>query len=72
MVLGIIVGTQVENWTLLTSCYVFVQIVTTIGYGDITVTDPRMKLFMSFYVLVCILLVAGFFSDVVNSIIQQE
>ena len=32
LALGIIVGTRIEGWTLLTSCYVFVQIVTTIGY----------------------------------------
>jgi potassium channel subfamily K len=72
MLLGIMAGTQIEGWTLLTSFYVFVQIVTTIGYGDVTVDDQRMKLFMAFYVLVCILLVAGFFSDVINQIIQHE
>lgn len=72
ILLGIVAGTHMEGWTLLTSCYVFVQIVTTIGYGDITVHTERMKLFMAFYVLVCILLVAGFFSDIVNQIIQHE
>lgn len=72
VVLGIVVGTQIEGWTLLTSCYVFVQIVTTIGYGDITVAEPKMKLFMAFYVLVCILLVAGFFSELVNGFLQGE
>jgi len=72
VLLGVLAGTQMEGWTLLTSCYVFVQIVTTIGYGDITVADPQMKLFMSFYVMVCILLVAGFFSDLVNQIIKHE
>jgi potassium channel subfamily K len=72
LVLGILVGTRIEGWTLLTSCYVFVQIVTTVGYGDITVTEPRMKLFMAFYVMVSILLIAGFFSDSVNSLLQGE
>lgn len=72
VVLGVTVGTRIEGWTLLTSCYVFVQIVTTIGYGDITVQEPQMKLFMAFYVMVCILLVAGFFSDSVNQIIQHQ
>lgn len=72
VVLGVAVGTQIEGWTLLTSCYVFVQIVTTIGYGDITVQEPSMKLFMAFYVMVCILLVAGFFSDSVNQLIQHQ
>lgn len=72
LVLGIIVGTRIEGWTLLTSCYVFVQIVTTIGYGDITVAEPKMKLFMAFYVLVTILLIAGFVSDSVNQLLQGE
>lgn len=72
LALGIIVGTRIEGWTLLTSCYVFVQIVTTIGYGDITVAEPRMKLFMAFYVIICILLVAGFFSDCVNQVLAHE
>lgn len=72
LVLGIMVGTKIEGWTLLTSCYVFVQIVTTIGYGDITVSEPRMKLFMTFYVLVTILLIAGFVSDTVNQLLQGE
>merc|ERR1719316_2441991 len=72
LALGIIVGTRIEGWTLLTSCYVFVQIVTTIGYGDITVAEPKMKLFMAFYVLVTILLIAGFVSDSVNQLLQGE
>lgn len=72
LLLGVVVGTQVENWSVVTSLYVFVQIVTTIGYGDITVDTQTMKLFMAFYVLVSVMLIAGFMTDVAQSFMDTE
>lgn len=48
---GVVCVKFIEGWQVITSLYVIVQIVTTIGYGDFTVTSDRMKLFCSFYVL---------------------
>jgi hypothetical protein len=42
---------HIEGWQIITSLYVVVQIVTTIGYGDFTVKSDSMKLFCAFYVL---------------------
>jgi len=60
-----------EDMDLVAALYVMVQIITTVGYGDLTVasSDP-MKLFMSFYVLFCLLFVAGAVSTVVEQVIQ--
>mmetsp|Transcript_21236 Transcript_21236/g.65788 ORF Transcript_21236/g.65788 Transcript_21236/m.65788 type:complete len:303 (-) Transcript_21236:17-925(-) len=46
-----------EGWRFLTAIYVIVQIVTTIGYGDFTVTTEGMKFFCAIYVL--LMLMAG-------------
>lgn len=40
-----------EGWQFLTSIYVITQIVTTVGYGDVTVSDTDTKLFFSFYIM---------------------
>lgn len=72
LLLGVAIGVQVENWSVVTSMYVFVQIVTTIGYGDVTVETELMKLFMSCYVLVSVMLIAGFMTDVAQSFMDTE
>lgn len=51
MAAGVVQVQQIEGWQILTSLYVIVQIVTTIGFGDFTVTSENMKLFCAFYVL---------------------
>lgn len=47
-----------DHWGFLETCYVIVQIFTTIGYGDFTVTNWGTKVFMSFYVIVCLIALA--------------
>ena len=49
---GVFMLMTFEDMDLVAALYVMVQIITTVGYGDLTVasSDP-MKLFMSFYVL---------------------
>jgi len=49
-----------------------VQIVTTIGYGDVTVQTEWMKLFMTFYVLASLLVVANFFNLIFDVVIESN
>jgi len=70
--LGVIMGMIIEGWEFLTALYVIVQIVTTIGYGDVTVQNDGMKLFMAFYVLACLLVVANFFNLIFDLIIERN
>ena len=60
---GVAFLTTQQNWQPATALYVVVQIVTTIGYGDITVTDEE-KVFMTLYVLLGTVLVAKVVNDV--------
>ncbi|CAE7223586.1 unnamed protein product [Symbiodinium natans] len=47
--------------------YLVVQVITTIGYGDVTLSEPRQKLFMIFYVTLGTVLVAKVLNDLLNS-----
>lgn len=67
---GAVVLKFAEGWTFVTSVYVIVQIITTIGYGDICVTTDSMRLFMSFYVLWCLIIVAYVLNDVLTSFLE--
>jgi len=62
--LGVVAGVKLEGLQPVTALYVVVQIVTTIGYGDFTVSSNSMKIFMAFYSLLCLILVAYFLSIV--------
>jgi potassium channel subfamily K len=70
--LGVVMGMVFEDWEFLTSLYVIVQIVTTIGYGDVTVQTDWMKLFMAFYVLASLLVVANFFNLIFDVVIESN
>ncbi|CAK0850306.1 unnamed protein product [Prorocentrum cordatum] len=70
--LGVVMGMVFEDWEFLTSLYVIVQIVTTIGYGDVTVQTDWMKLFMAFYVLAALLVVANFFNLIMDVVIESN
>jgi len=63
---GIVLGVYVEGWSLVSTLYFLMQVVTTIGYGDVTVSSEGTKLFMSFYVL-CVLVM---FSHLLNLFVQ--
>jgi len=72
VILGVVMGMLVEGWEFLTSLYVIVQIVTTIGYGDVTVENEWMQLFMAFYVLACLLVVANFLNLIFDLIVESN
>jgi len=69
---GIWVGCKGEGWQFITSCYVMVQIVTTIGYGDILVQNDAMKLWIACYVLLGVLILAGLVSNMAADILAKQ
>jgi potassium channel subfamily K len=69
---GVLCIDYFEGWTYHTGIYVIVQIVTTIGYGDITVTSQKSKLFMSLYVLITLLLIANVITEAMSNLIDYE
>merc|ERR550537_1804005 len=70
--IGIWVGCMIEGWRPITALYVMVQIITTIGYGDITFATETMKLFTAFYILIGLMIIAGLVSSIVTSIIEKQ
>lgn len=72
IVLGVVAGMVIEEWEFLTALYVIVQIVTTIGYGDVTVDKEWMQLFMAFYVLACLLVVANVLNLMFDVLIESN
>lgn len=67
---GVAFLTTQQDWQPATALYVVVQIVTTIGYGDITVTDEE-KIFMTLYVLLGTVLVAKVVNDVSEELLAS-
>eukprot|EP00929_Paragymnodinium_shiwhaense_P038329 TRINITY_DN20264_c0_g1_i1.p1 TRINITY_DN20264_c0_g1~~TRINITY_DN20264_c0_g1_i1.p1 ORF type:complete len:400 (-),score=79.22 TRINITY_DN20264_c0_g1_i1:136-1335(-) len=59
VLVGVVAGVYFEGWRPLTALYVVTQIVTTIGYGDVTVSSREMMAFMTVYVIVGLVLVAN-------------
>lgn len=71
---GVWVSCMIEGWSFVTSLYVMVQIVTTIGYGDISMPASHygMKVFISIYVFIGVVFVAALISNVMTDIIERE
>jgi potassium channel subfamily K len=61
-----------EGWSALTALYVIVQIVTTVGYGDITVSTEQGKFFMAFYVVLTILILGAIVTDCVDTMLANN
>lgn len=70
--IGYVYARDYEGWSALTAIYVVVQIVTTVGYGDITVSTERMKFFMAFYVIITILIIGAIVTDCVDALLQNN
>lgn len=67
-----IAGTMlVQGLHFLTATYVVVQIVTTIGYGDIAVND-NMHWFMVFYVIMGLCVAANAINDIFNALLEKS
>lgn len=67
---GIVVLTLQQDWTPLTSLYVVVQIITTVGYGDVTISHGG-KVFMTCYVLLGTVIVANIVNSLFDSLLHS-
>merc|ERR550514_687340 len=65
-------GMMREGWRPLTSLYVMTQIVTTVGYGDKTVTDDALKIFMTFYVMGCLVFLSYVINKYAERVLQKN
>lgn len=74
LVYGIGVGAlcYLEGWPFLLSNYVVAQIITTVGYGDFTVEQTSAKVFMAFYAIVVIVVLAYYHSLAIGDLVQWE
>lgn len=57
--------------TIVEAVYVLSQMITTVGYGDITPALPRGQVVVGFYVLCCILLIADMVSQVSSIVVGR-
>ena len=67
---GIVFLSIQQEWRPSTALYVVVQIITTIGYGDVTVTHGG-KIFMTVYVLLGTLIIANVVNNLFDSLLQR-
>lgn len=59
IILGVIAGRLLEEWSMIKCFYFVMQVMTTIGYGDITVTSSRMKVFTAIWCLLLLIFGGG-------------
>ena len=64
LLVGTVVYSILEGWTLLDSLYFSVVTLATVGYGDLSPTTDLAKLFTIGYILTGIGIVAAFASEV--------
>lgn len=69
---GVLAACYIEGWNPETALYVIVQVVTTIGYGDISVTGDKMKFWVSLYVVGTLILVATYVGEVLDSLLNAQ
>jgi len=72
VVVGVLVICYHEHCDGLEAAWIITQVVTTIGYGDITFRQTSSRLFMSFYILWLLVLVAYFMNDYVMWMWSQQ
>lgn len=59
-------GGTVRSLNLIEAVYLFSQIITTVGYGDITPAKPRGQVFIGVFVVISIFLIAGMMSQLAD------
>jgi hypothetical protein len=75
VVLSVIHGaveSQTEGWDFLTSAYFTVQVFTTIGYGDITPKSVFGRLFTSFFILACLIVISYIINNLVSTVMDAQ
>lgn len=69
--IGILCTMYFQGLHFTTAAYVVVQIITTIGYGDISVNE-QMHWFMTFYVILGLCVAANAVNDVFNALLEKS
>jgi len=70
--IGVVAACYIEGWGVDTAFYVIVQIVTTIGYGDVTVQTERMKIWSAFYVMGTLMLIATYIGELLDTAVSAQ
>mmetsp|Transcript_105155 Transcript_105155/g.307332 ORF Transcript_105155/g.307332 Transcript_105155/m.307332 type:complete len:399 (+) Transcript_105155:59-1255(+) len=60
----------IRSLTLVECVYFMSQVLTTVGYGDITPAKPRGQVFVGIYVVFCILVIANVVSEVFSLVTE--
>mmetsp|Transcript_44699 Transcript_44699/g.103328 ORF Transcript_44699/g.103328 Transcript_44699/m.103328 type:complete len:443 (-) Transcript_44699:157-1485(-) len=63
---------SIRPLTIVEAVYFMSQILTTVGYGDITPAKPRGQVFVAFYVLFSLLTLANVISEVVDTVAARS
>jgi len=61
-----------EDWTFMTALYVCVVTTTTVGYGDVCVTKDSSRLFLIFYMLFSVVMIASTITNLATIQIERE
>jgi potassium channel subfamily K len=72
IIFGVAVACLFEGWTIITGFYVIVQIITTVGYGDVTVTTLPAKMFCGIYVLITIICIATYVTELAAGVVGNN
>lgn len=72
MLIGVLFSMQMEGWRFVTALYVITQVVTTVGYGDVTVEKLYWHTFMFFYSFIGIAIVANILNDLLSTMMDAE
>mmetsp|Transcript_34658 Transcript_34658/g.73820 ORF Transcript_34658/g.73820 Transcript_34658/m.73820 type:complete len:350 (-) Transcript_34658:97-1146(-) len=70
--LGMFMCMYVEQWDLITSAYFIMQIITTVGYGDVTPDKAVTRVFMAFYAIACLVVLAYLLNRLMEKVSQMQ
>merc|ERR1719329_2034324 len=62
---------QIRPLTMVECMYFMSQVITTVGYGDITPAKVRGQVFVGLYVLGAMFIISMVVSDVINQVIES-
>lgn len=68
---GVLAACFIEGWSPETAFYVIVQVVTTIGYGDVTVSK-EMKIWTGLYVMGTLMLIATYIGELLDRLMTAQ
>ncbi len=72
IIIGVLSMMYFEGWGLVDSVYFSVVSLTTVGYGDLTPDTQGGKLFVVFYLLVGIAIIAALVNNIIKSIAARK